>query len=132
MRNSQNQRIAQYSCKIATQELATTNPNLFIVAGDQTLDISDSQPVNIKSNVDQPRFQERAMFWFSAQNQRPLELHYIDNRVATTISPGLNTTQLRPQTDQIQFFNSPPFPRSGFYETPLLDQLKYGDWDAPE
>ena len=56
------------------------------------MDISDSQPINIKSNVDQPRFQERAMFWFSSQTQRPLELHYIDNRVATTISPGLNTT----------------------------------------
>ncbi|CAL5994636.1 Conserved_hypothetical protein [Hexamita inflata] len=109
----------------AFPELSSTIPNLFIVSGESSLTILESQPIQIKSNIDQPKLQEKVFFEFTAK--QPLEIHYICNNNQATISPNMGGNPLRNSDNQ---FTSPPFHKQGFFETPLLNELKFGDWDA--
>ena len=61
---------------------------------------------------------------YEFQSKYPLELHYIDNAQQATISPNLQQTNLRGEPN----YASPPF-HKGFFETPLMNELKYGEWE---
>lgn len=111
----------------AYAELQQTIPNLFIISGEHTHQIYESQQFPIRSNVDRPKLQEKVIFEFTNPRGQNLEIHYIDNNNLATISPNMGATMLRNSDNQV---TSPTFGRmsgtGGFFETPLLNELKYG------